>query len=88
MLLIIGNNSNNNNRHYNITLTITKITIITSYRSVPGTSSTYIHIYIYTYIYTYIAFWQSSAPVALSTLVTSVVLYSCDPSHTDESWEG
>ena len=30
-------------------------------------------------------FWQSSAPGALTTVVTSVVLY---PSHTDESWEG
>ena len=33
------------------------------------------------------AFWQSSAPGALSTLVTSVVLL-VNPSHTDESWEG
>ena len=41
----------------------------------------YIYIYIYIYIYVYIvytpqAFWQSSAPGALSTLVPSVVLYS------------
>ena len=35
----------------------------------------YYIIYIYIYIYTYI-FWQSSATGALSTLVTSVVLYS------------
>ena len=39
----------------------------------------YIYIYIYIYIYVYIvytpqAFWQSSAPGALSTLVKSVVL--------------
>ena len=52
----------------------------------------YIYIYIYTYIHTYIyiytyIFWQSSAPGALSTLVTSVVL-PVNPSHTDESWEG
>ena len=31
--------------------------------------------YIYIYIHKY-TFWQSSAPGALSTLVTSVVLYS------------
>ena len=35
-----------------------------------------IYIYIYIYIYTTPqAFWQSSAPGVLSTLVTSVVLY-------------
>ena len=38
----------------------------------------YISIYlsIYTYMYMLLAFWLSSAPGVLSTLVTSVVLYS------------
>ena len=37
----------------------------------------YIYIYMYVYVYTHTqAFWQSSAPSVLSTLVTSVVLYS------------
>ena len=35
-----------------------------------------IYIYYTVYIFIYVAFWQSSAPGALSTLVTSVVLYS------------
>ena len=36
----------------------------------------YIFIYIYSYIFLHIAFWQSSAPCPLSTLVISVLLYS------------
>ena len=35
----------------------------------------YTYIYIHTYTFLHIAFWQSSAPGPLSTLVTSVLLY-------------
>ena len=64
-----------------------------------GAYGTYIYISIYLYLYirseqnifcsftTPQAFWQSSSTGALSTLVTSVALYSLTRA-TDESWEG